>query len=201
MTYEQKQCILKYFGCYALSIDGIWGPASAEGTKQLQRRCGLPADGVFGTGTEEKVRQLIGAGAVELPGDDEPVKVLRGDWWDEIEYFSPDEFMCQCYKYTRYCDGWPHEMQELTVRICDRARKHFGKPITIISGLRCEQHNKAVDGVWNSQHMYGEATDLYVWGVNPETVLAWFRSQSDVRYAYRIAGSNNIHFDIEKVGR
>lgn len=204
MTYAQKQCCLKFFGCYDGAIDGIWGPASAEGTKLLQRRCALNEDGVFGTATEAEVRTLIGAGAVALPepAEDIIVTIIRPDWWDEIEYFSPDEFACKCGDYhAPYCDGYPHEIQPLLVKICDRARKHFGKPITIISGLRCPQHNKDAKGVANSQHMYGEAADVYVWGERQQTVLAWFLSQPDVRYAYAIEGSSNVHFDIYPVGR
>jgi uncharacterized protein YcbK (DUF882 family) len=87
------------------------------------------------------------------------------------------------------------------VEILERCRAQFGTPIVIKSGLRCKQHNADSGGVSNSQHMYGEACDIYVSGANPETVLKWFQSQSDVRYAYRISGSDNIHFDIQPVGR
>lgn len=206
MTYEQKQCILKFFRCYDGDIDGLWGPASSEGTKKLQKALELKDDGIFGRATEAAVRQRIGEGHSALPEEkasqEAPVDVLE-DWWEEIRYFSPEEFMCQCRKYTKYCDGWPHRMQEQVVRICDRVREHFGQPVTIISGLRCPQHNAApyVKGVVNSQHMYGEAADIYVWGISAVTVCAWLNAQSDVRYAYVIPGSNNVHFDIEKQNR
>ena len=49
--------------------------------------------------------------------------------------------------------------------------------------------------------MFGEAVDVYFYGVTPGVALAWLQSQPDVRYAYRIEGSNNIHFDIQPVGR
>lgn len=202
MTYAQKQCILTFFGCYDGIIDGIWGPQSAEGTRKLQQQLGLFSDGVFGTGTDTAVRNLIGSGAVKLPDvQEDQAAIIRDSWWDGIVYFSPDEFMCQCYKYTKYCNGWPHRIQELLVRICERTRVQFGQPITIISGLRCQQHNAAVNGVRNSQHMFGEAADIYVWNTNADRVLAYLQSQPDVRYAYRIDGSSNIHFDIQPVGR
>lgn len=210
MTVKQKQLILCFFDCLPVSgVDGIWGPQSKAATVKLQKKLGIDADGDFGQNTEGEAlnamfaeQQLDGIPTVSeketVTGD----SLATGTFWDEIEYFGPIEFACKCGDYhAPYCDGYPHAIQPLLVRIADRARKHFGQPITIISGLRCQQHNKDSKGHENSQHMYGEAADVYVWGVNPDTVLAWFQSQSDVRYAYRIAGSNNIHFDIPKVGR
>lgn len=192
MTVKQKQLILCFFDCLPVSgVDGIWGPQSEGATRSLQRKLGISETGNFDQNTEGEVLSAIVNGW-------EPETDSADDWWDEIEYFTPKEFACKC---GRYCNGYPHAIQPQMVRIADRARKHFGKPITIVSGLRCRQHNANVDGVENSQHMYGEAADVYVWGVNPDTVLAWFQSQSDVRFAYRIEGSNNIHFDIPKVGR
>ena len=71
----------------------------------------------------------------------------------------------------------------------------------MVSGLRCETHNRNCGGVANSQHMFGEAADLYFSGTSPSSALAWLQSQPEVRYAYRIQGSNNIHFDIDPQGR
>lgn len=39
-------------------------------------------------------------------------------------------------------------------------RTHLGQPITINSGYRSKEHNKAVGGVKNSQHLLGKAGDL-----------------------------------------
>lgn len=202
MDYVQKQCILKFFRCYDGPVDGIWGRGSQEGTKRLQSRCGLEADGIFGTGTEARVRALIGSGASALPGKGDSGNEKQDTWWQEIRYFSPEEFRCQCRnKGKPSCDGWPHALQPLLVQLADRARAHFDQPITVISGLRCPEHNQAVGGVADSQHMYGEAADIYVWNTDPDRVLQWFRNQPEVRYAYRIPGSSNIHFDIPKALR
>jgi uncharacterized protein YcbK (DUF882 family) len=92
-------------------------------------------------------------------------------------------------------------MQPLVMQIAERARQWSGHPIQVISGLRCEIWNELQDGVENSQHMYGEALDVFFYGVTPAAALAWLQSQPDVRYAYQIPGSSNIHFDIYPVGR
>lgn len=43
-------------------------------------------------------------------------------------------------------------------------REWWGKPITIGSGYRSAALNKAVGGVSNSQHMKGQAVDLFIDG-------------------------------------
>jgi hypothetical protein len=43
-------------------------------------------------------------------------------------------------------------------------RDAMQEPIKIGSGYRCPALNKAVGGVWNSQHMKGEAVDLCIDG-------------------------------------
>lgn len=203
MTTTQKQLLLCFFGCLPVSgVDGIWGPQSEAATRRLQNKLGITEDGNFGQGTEGEVLNAMVSGEIPTASEKETVDTDTEDWWDGIEYFAPREFACKCGDYHKpYCNGYPHELQPLLVQIADRARKHFGQPITIISGLRCSQHNRDSKGVANSQHMFGEAADIYVWNVHPDTVLKWFQSQSDVRYAYRIDGSNNIHFDIQPVGR
>ena len=52
----------------------------------------------------------------------------------------------------------------------------------------------------NSQHMYGEAIDLRIDGVDSETLRQFVSTQPGHRYSYRINGTN-VHFDIDRVGR
>ena len=44
-------------------------------------------------------------------------------------------------------------------------RDHYGLPLHINSGFRCPALNKKVGGAANSQHMKGEAGDIWVEGV------------------------------------
>ena len=220
MTIKQRQHLLAYLGFYAGAADGDWGSGSREACEAFQRSYNdstdknITVDGYGGPETDKALRyavanDLFKAEAVDkIPNIsvivDKATEENGGfpDWWDEIEYFDPPEIACKCGDYHEpYCNGYPHEMQKLTMQIADRARKHFGQPITVISGLRCPQHNTDSKGVANSQHMYGEALDVYVHGVSQQTALTWFLSQPDVRYAYAIADSSNVHFDIQPVGR
>lgn len=69
-----------------------------------------------------------------------------------FKYFNFDDFDCShCGK------NWTDIklLQKL-----DLVREEYGKPITITSGYRCPEHNKAVGGVPNSQHVSGKAADI-----------------------------------------
>jgi uncharacterized protein YcbK (DUF882 family) len=87
------------------------------------------------------------------------------------------------------------------VRIADQLRKNLGVPITVVSGLRCPTWNSLQGGVENSQHMYGEAADIYAAGCSQAQVEAELDRIGGVRYHYPIAGSFNVHFDIPKEAR
>ena len=47
-----------------------------------------------------------------------------------------------------------------------KARDHFGKPLIITSGYRTTSHNMKVGGVSNSNHVFGNAADVYIPGVS-----------------------------------
>jgi len=72
---------------------------------------------------------------------------------DLSEHFSRWEFACRC-----GC-GFDDVDQEL-VSALEALRLKLGKPINITSGCRCEEHNSAVGGVFNSAHTRGTAADI-----------------------------------------
>lgn len=194
MTIQQIQNLLQYLGYYEGIPDGVPGPMTRSATERFQKDFGIRSDGEPGSETQSALLQAVSQGMpAKNPTDAED------SWWEEIEFFGPEEVRCKCGG--KYCNGFPHEVQPLLMRIADRARRWSGHPIVIISGLRCETWNQLQGGVENSQHKFGEALDVYFYGKDPDTALAWLQSQPQVRYAYRIAGCNNIHFDIQPVGR
>lgn len=189
MTNQQKQHLLGYLGYYEEDPDGIWGQKSREATESFQRAYGLDSDGVFGAATEARILEVI------YSGEKPQTAPESGDWWDGIKWFTREEFRCKCGG--RFCDGFPAEMKRTVVELADRAREHFGKPALVVSGLRCEIHNANEGGVWNSQHMYGEAIDLRISGVSAADLLDYIKQQPETRYAYAI-NDTNVHFDIPK---
>lgn len=56
------------------------------------------------------------------------------------------------------------------VDILQKIRDHFGKAVTITSAFRTASHNKKVGGATYSQHLYGTAADIKVYGVTASAV-------------------------------
>ena len=61
----------------------------------------------------------------------------------------------------------------LCAYVLEPLRVAMGEPIKIGSGFRCEKLNKAVGGVYNSQHLKGQAADLCIDG-DIEKGRKWF---------------------------
>ena len=203
MTIEQKQCLLKFFGCYDGIIDGDWGALSAAGTKKLQQRLGIPDDGVWGIQTDVAARKAIGESRDLITPEEEAVVPEAGTFWDEIEYFTREEFRCPC----GACGGFPVEPEEALVRAADKMRKAFGTAIIIVppdghsggSGVRCQAYNDSLSGsVSNSRHVLGKAIDFSAPGkaaAEVEAYLQQLQSAGTIRYWYRIS-SGSWHMDI-----
>lgn len=62
------------------------------------------------------------------------------------------------------------------VKILQKIRDYFGKPVTINSAYRTPPYNTKVGGVSNSQHVYGTACDIVVKGVAPSKVATYAES-------------------------
>lgn len=193
MTVLQQQCLLSYLGYNPGPLDGVMGERTQGALSRFRQDAGLEPEGTAGEETWRALRQWVGEDRKKPEG----TQSAQG-WWQQIRHFTREEFRCKCGG--RYCNGYPAEMQEAVVKIADAARAHFGKPAHVISGLRCQQWNAHEGGVANSQHMYGEAIDLRIDGVDSEKLRQFVESQPGHRYSYRI-NSTNVHFDINKVGR
>ncbi len=184
MTNVQKQCLLKYLGYYSGEVDGLWGPKSKQATVEFQREYGLKDDGEFGMQTEVKILEAVAG--LALPVEPE-------NFWDGIKYFDREEFRCKCGG--KYCDGFPVEPEKKLVQLADRVREHFGKPMRVSSGVRCEVHNANVGGVSGSRHKLGTAMDFCIDDIPAPVVLPYVQAQTETNYAYAI-DSNYIHMDV-----
>lgn len=153
-------------------IDDQWGKKSKEATEAFQRDYNVdPVDGVFGNGTLDMALKVIPTGKMPTAsiGTDSNTELPSsssggtGTFWDDIEFFSRDEFKCQCGG--KYCNGFPVEPDEKMVRTVNEIRRRLGVPVYIVdaggSGVRCDQHNIDVGGVPNSEHKFGRAADLH----------------------------------------
>lgn len=188
MTIKQKQCLLAYLGFYEGTIDGIWGTQSLFATERFQDAYQLGADGIFGPETETKILEVIASG--EKP---KATTAATDTFWDEIEYWTREEFRCQCGG--KYCNGFPAEPSENLVRLAEKVRVHFGRPGHRSSGLRCKTWNAIQGGVSNSKHMTGKALDFRIEGKTSAQVLAYVNTLPGVNYAYAI-DSQHVHMDV-----
>jgi len=81
--------------------------------------------------------------------------------------FSIDEFQCKC-----GCK-MPADVHVNIVKLANNLqvlRNHLKRPITINSAYRCENHNRNIGGVPNSQHVQGKAADIVVKNLQPKQI-------------------------------
>lgn len=177
MTNERKQRILcavtddkgEYY--YNGPLDGIWGPESQKAAERFVKDF-----------SDDDTLETDSAGTG------------KGTFWEEIRYFSREEFRCQCGG--KYCDGFPAEPDETLVRLVNDLRAQAGRPAHRSSGLRCAVWNKIQGGVANSKHMYGKALDFYIEGVSGDALLAMAQADPRTSYAYKIEGQY-VHVDVQ----
>lgn len=162
MTTRQVQNLLDYLGYPVGAPDGIAGSQTRQAAKLFQAAEGLKADGDPGQETQAALLAAVAAGRMYTPTETENAKT--GTFWDDIQYFRRTEFRCQCGG--KYCNGFPAEPVEETVRLADEIRRRAGVPLNVNSGVRCTRHNADVGGVWNSLHLTGQAIDLAPIGGN-----------------------------------
>ena len=158
MTTRQIQNLLDYLGYEPGVIDGVMGRNTQAAVRRFQADYGLTADGDPGAATQKMLIGAIAGTAVKAEKPESSDAPKTGTFWDDIRCFTREEFRCQCGG--KYCNGFPAEPAEETVRMADEIRRRAGVPLNVNSGLRCRQHNAEVGGVSNSLHTTGQAVDL-----------------------------------------
>lgn len=117
--------------------------------------------------------------------------------------FAPTEFRCNC----GHCTGYPSYMKQVELKHLQKIRDHYGKPMTITSGLRCEYENTRSGGVKNSGHLRGYASDIYMKGVtdtvaNRQKALKYFKSLPNHEFSYgaHMKDSNGLYRTADGMG-
>ena len=169
MTIKQRQHLLAYLGYYVGVVDNDWGSLSKTACTAFQQDRGITAYGYGGPETDKELKYAVANDLFkrevvisETEATTEESSAVDG-FWDDSEFFDREEFRCQCGG--KYCNGFPVEPEAELVRVCNEIRRRLSVPVTIVdsggSGVRCSQHNAAVGGVGNSNHLYGKAADLH----------------------------------------
>lgn len=110
------------------------------------------------------------------------------------KHFKRSEFACKDGCGLGLNDG---DVNPELVEVLEDVREHFGKPVVINSGLRCQAHNKRVGGAPRSQHLLGTAADIRVSGVDPTIVYDYLNKKYTNRYGVG-KYKNFTHIDVRK---
>lgn len=167
----------------SMAIDGLAGMETSTAVAAWQSAHGQAVTGIADVPTLHLI--------LDTAADKNPTSE---NWWDGIKYFSRSEFKCKCGG--KYCSGFPVEPEQLLVEQADQVREHFGAPVYVSSGIRCEIHNANEGGVAGSRHKLGKAMDFRVEGKSASAVLAYVKTLPAIRYTYAIDGSY-VHMDVE----
>ncbi len=112
-----------------------------------------------------------------------------------MKYFKMEEFQCKCGKCPK--KDISLEFQGLM----DQLRTLMNRPIKITSGIRCAEHNKAVGGVPNSQHVQGIAVDISTVGYKSDEKYNLVKHALDLGFGGVGIATDFIHLDIRKVNK
>lgn len=98
-------------------------------------------------------------------------------------HFTIEEMYASATAKAKGIDNKPNVQQMINlVYLCayvlEPLRVAMNEPIKIGSGFRCQKLNKAVGGVYNSQHLKGQAADLCIDG-DIEKGRRWFNYIKD----------------------
>lgn len=126
---------------------------------------------------------LAGIISVSVAGENLPGQPIRLS-----EHFLAQEFRC------RHCGELKINM-ELIIKLEELRAAIGGKPIVVTSGYRCPEHNRKVGGVADSQHLYGNAADIYVNGMSPRALAEYARG---VGFSYVKVYRGWIHVDVRQ---
>lgn len=227
LNIKQRQMNLKFLNFYSGKVDGIEGIKTKEAYKKFQQEYGLAVDGIYGVNTDNKliavikdIQTKIGTVVDGVAGDNTIAKCkeyqrnngLAADGicgvntraklnqktdlnWDNIKYFKKSEFTCKC-------GCGLNNIDLKLVKILEKIREHYNKPLVVTSGCRCKKKNDSLKGSSpNSRHLYGKASDIYVQGVSTNELLQYTKglvNSRELRYTY----TNNsnmtgaVHVDI-----
>lgn len=73
------------------------------------------------------------------------------------DHFDSEEFACKCCGLV--------EMEDSLIDALEELRFDVKRPVIVVSGFRCEKHNKEIGGSDDSQHVKGKAADIWVMGM------------------------------------
>ena len=110
-------------------------------------------------------------------------------------HFRETEFSCN------HCNLYGDLISRELIEVLEKVRAHFGHPVIVNSGVRCDTHNANVGGATNSRHRtgYADAADIVVKDVPAYTVHKWLIDAYPDRYGIG-AYPSFTHIDVRPGG-
>lgn len=128
------------------------------------------------------------------------IRYIKDNEWQNFKNFRKEEFKCKCVEHGyNYCNGYPHEIAYSLIEFMQKVRDHYGKSITISSGVRCEKYNKKLKGSSGvSNHLEGCACDFRFIGMNKSEVMKYLKTLPNYKYTYTNSTNmaNGIHITV-----
>jgi hypothetical protein len=133
-----------------------------------------------------------------IPADVEGVRVVD---------FKPSEWACRdkakgltgTYNDLPYCNGGIGKgIDPVLIKGLQLFRNHINKPVNITSGYRCPAYNKYVGGASRSQHLYGTAADIMVYGMTSEDMMRIIEAMDIFTGRGLYPGRGFIHVDTRR---
>jgi uncharacterized protein YcbK (DUF882 family) len=87
-------------------------------------------------------------------------------------HFTRAEFAC-------HCGCGAAQVNPELIALLEQIRLAVDEPIHVLSGVRCVFHNAKVGGKAHSQHLLGNAADIFVDGLSPKQLHALIEQQFD----------------------
>lgn len=228
LSIKQRQANLQFLNYYKGKIDGIEGVQTKQAYKDFQKDFNLVVDGIYGAKTDsmlvttiKSIQSQIGATVDGIVGTNTIAKckeyqlkngltadgicgvntraklnsIITNLTWDDIKYFKKSEFNCPC-------GCGLNNIDLKLVKILDEIREHFGKPMVVTCGCRCQKYNDSLKGsIKGSKHTKGKAADIWISGVSKTALLNKCREYvANGRTTYTYTNSTNmaraVHIDI-----
>lgn len=107
------------------------------------------------------------------------------------EHFSEQELAC------RHCGR--NECTPELVEALEMLRASINRPIIVDDAYRCPEHNKAVGGVPDSQHVLGNAADIRVLGMTAAQLYFAAIRVPGIKGLGRDDHKGYVHVDVRRI--
>lgn len=108
------------------------------------------------------------------------------------EHFSEGELRCR----GRGCCGRINGCTQKLVDALEALRAIAGQPVIIFSAYRCKAHNALIGGAPSSQHVLGNAADIWMADKTPAEIEALAREVSAFKGIGRDDFTGYVHVDV-----